>query len=1223
MNEFNPFDDLGITFGENENLKETRRDRNYMDLNKYNPFDMNENIKIDTNPEPEYQPDFTNNLVKIDNPKDLQITKELGIDLPEVMGDDEKQAYVDGLSKEDWKTWNNLKQEGYSFEWRKALLDNREDLYDITESGNKKYRSWNKSSLMQYLLNQQHDIIDLQEDVIHPWSESIQDWLNVYSSDLMNYSYDEIHNEQYNKVVDENDNNLVRLLKRWATVPDSLVKRWAAVAGWILLDLAWKAVNLIDALWSISSQAEWVLLNNIADERKGYDLVTNDPSKQSNIYWDYVQAVSDVMGTAFTMTYPMATWIISVLGTESDFASELMDAANNWIKGVFNRIDKKTGLDEFNKKYLTPEEQEIFRDNEAMATWVLFSSTAEQWLKWLSKTEVYKRFQQSLKYAKKTSKVWLKEWLRDLEETKNTLEQQPVWTEVSTPKGTKIWEITPEWLQTTPYWSLKILKNLAGSQLNWWIRWFKWAWESMKNKDKIVTRDPKAPVWELPVVKTPDVTDTKVTETPGENIKIENEIKETPKEEIKTPKKEVKVNNQVPTGKKVDTNENQIILEYIKKISNDLTGKKGWMNSDLYDKFTSSKDLQTEYVNTIDPYIRANGAENPAWVIDNQLTDFVDTVKNQLQDRINKNIDFRKWQIKYKVQIPESDKIQWEKDNTEIKDLIKILSKGPKESEKYLNYLLNLPKQKIQSFDKLIPDFSKNLGLIKDTLDITKAITSRDLLWKFLQFKSTRGSRNKNFIRKYLYKKLNEAYRKAWIQYNMKQIENILNQMSEEELVQLENEFKNGEVRPFESDAEVADLEEKWYMPNTWIKANQNINEIMDSIRPWTNKTTREYLKEKGVQLSLTDERWLRKIGWDIQAAYSARLDRILMKSEDNPYKGIIYHEFGHRVLDQLGTTQIMDIITHIAERDWITQGAAFERRAEYFRNYLEYNNIDGKKYLVKNLGKDIVSKINATMEKTKEEIWDLFDLNEWDKNINQILSEVKHDTPAWQDITSRRPEPLIKDMVGDAKPVRSEYLRTIDPNIEGVEIYPYFDKPIIIRFKDGSSKKWTDYRKTLTKEQLNEIDTYETGFIQEYVDEILGRDKWFKGEGKFDYDTLKNEKDLTDILTEESIKNVNSIMKSFDLDKLEAVNYMKSLRNIDPDIIWLVEKDGKICVKILLESFWERWEMSDRPGMQEIKTIPIEDFFVSPEEIKQLPEDLQKTIEKQKALSNLKENAN
>ena len=388
-------------------------------------------------------------------------------------------------------------------------------------------------------------------------------------------------------------------------------------------------------------------------------------------------------------------------------------------------------------------------------------------------------------------------------------------------------------------------------------------------------------------------------------------------------------------------------------------------------------------------------------------------------------------------------------------------------------------------------------------------------------------------------------------------------------------------------------------------------NEIMDSKRPGTNKTTREYLKEKGVQLSLTNERWLQKIGWNIQAAYSAKLDRILMKSENNPYKGIIYHEFGHRVLAQLGTTQIMDIITHIAERDGITQDAAFERRAEYFRNYLQYNNVDWKKYLIKNLGKDIASKINATMEKTKEEIWDLFDLDEWDKNINQIISDVKHDTPEGKDITSRRPEPIVNDMVPQSSPVRYEYLRTIDPNIDSVEIYPYFDKPIQIKFKDGSIQRWTEYRKTLTPEQLKEVDTYETDIIREFVDEQIGRNKGFKWEWNFNYDTLENEKNLTDILMDQSLKSFQQTKETLWLDAFETAGYLKSLKNIDPDIVWLVEKDWKLCVQVLFESYRERYELPDRPGMVEMKTIPIDEFFVLPEDIKQLPEDLQKLIKK------------
>ena len=1197
MNEFNPFDELWITF-DDDWLQETRRDRNYK--NKYNPFDMNKDIKVDLNTQPEYQPDFSQSLTNMNNPKDLQVAQELWIMIPEPMMEKEKQAYVDALSDEDWEIWQNLKDEWYSFEARKAMFDNREDLYDITEAWNKKFWSWNKNSFMQYLLDDRQDTVDFQEDVIHPWSQRIEDWLNVQSADLMNYSYDEIKQEMYNNAADPNDNNLVKWMRKQAVKPLASVKRWAAIAWWILFDLASKGVNLLDNLGNISTQLWSWWLNSIADERKGYDLIINDPEKEPTIYWSYVEWVADTMGIAFTSKFPIATWILTTIWSESDALWWLMEAANNWIEWVWKRVDEKTWIDKFNLKYLTPEEQEIFYNNQATATWILFAEATGEWFNKLSKTEAYQRLQQAIDYAKKTSKVGLREWVKEVQETKQIMEQQPEWTEFRTEWWTKVVEVTSNGVQTTPYWALRILQKLGGRQINWWIRWFEWFY---KNKNKLVTRDPNAPVWELPVVDIPEVKTEDWVKTPTE------EIKETPKEEIKTPESWVKTTSK-PVAKKVESSENQTIWEYIKKISNEISGKKGGMDKDLFEKFSSSPDLQNEYINTIDPYIRANGWEDPAWVIENQLNDFIETAKEQLQDRRNNNIDFRKWQMKYKVQIPESDKVKWEQDDKEIKNLIKILSKQSTDPEKFLNYLLNLPEEKIQGLNKFIPNFSKNLELIKDTLALTKAITSKDLLGKFLQYKSTWWTRRKNFIRRYLWKKINEAYKKAWIQRNMYEIENIINNMSEEELVQLENEIDNWWIRPYMSDAEFADLLDKWYTPWTWIPADQNIQEIMDSKRPWTNKTTREYLKEKWVQISLTDERWLQKIGWNIQAAYSAKLDRILMKSEKNPYKWIVYHEFGHRVLAQLGTTEIMDIITHIAKRDWITQDAAFERRAEYFRNYLQYNNIDWKKYLIKNLGDDIASKINATMEKTKEEIWDLFDLNEWDKNINQILSDVKHDTPKGKDITSRRPEPLIKEMVPDSAPVRYEYLRTIDPNIEAVEIYPYFDKPIQIRFKDGSTQRWTEYRKTLTSEQLKEIDTYETDIVREFVDEQTWRDKWFKWEWKFNYDTLQNEKDLTSLLMDESFKSFQQTKESLWLDAFETVNYLKSLQNIDPDILGIFEKDGQLYVKYRMESQWERYELPDRPGYVEVKEVPAKDYFTE-DELNQLPKDLVAKIKK------------
>jgi hypothetical protein len=49
------------------------------------------------------------------------------------MTDDAKQSYVDALSDEDWNTWNKLRTERYSFEARKALMENQDMLYDINE----------------------------------------------------------------------------------------------------------------------------------------------------------------------------------------------------------------------------------------------------------------------------------------------------------------------------------------------------------------------------------------------------------------------------------------------------------------------------------------------------------------------------------------------------------------------------------------------------------------------------------------------------------------------------------------------------------------------------------------------------------------------------------------------------------------------------------------------------------------------------------------------------------------------------------------------------------------------------------------------------------------------------------------------------------------------------------------------------------------------------------
>ena len=307
-----------------------------------------------------------------------------------------------------------------------------------------------------------------------------------------------------------------------------------------------------------------------------------------------------------------------------------------------------------------------------------------------------------------------------------------------------------------------------------------------------------------------------------------------------------------------------------------------------------------------------------------------------------------------------------------------------------------------------------------------------------------------------------------------------------------------------------------------------------------------------------------------------------------------------------------MDIISYIAKRDKITERAAFERRAEYMRNYMQYNNIDGKKYLIKNLGEDLASKVEAVTKKTKDEIWDLFDIkDEKEFEINEIMSDVKHQTPKWEDILSRRPEPLEQDQVWSREPVRWEYLKILDPNIKSVETSPYFGEEIRINFEDWKSMRRSDYRKTLTPEQLQEIDIYENNLIEEFVDEQMpiwkSRTKGKKGEGKFDYDKLENERDLDELVNPQTKSDlwIRGRMDSGEFNK-----YKDLLREEDPDILGLIEKDWQIYVKYLIDSNRERYELPDRPWYVEVKEVPAKDYFTE-EELNQLPKDLVSKIKK------------
>lgn len=138
---------------------------------------------------------------------------------------------------------------------------------------------------------------------------------------------------------------------------------------------------------------------------------------------------------------------------------------------------------------------------------------------------------------------------------------------------------------------------------------------------------------------------------------------------------------------------------------------------------------------------------------------------------------------------------------------------------------------------------------------------------------------------------------------------------------------------------------------------------------------------------------------------------------------------------------------------------------------------------------------------------------------------------------------------------------------------------------KDWKSLSWDEWKDTLSHDQFLKLYSSEDLFNLEK--EIRNQEKntnW--------RDDLKNE-----IMEAEAY---------FGEEKYET--YKKELKDIDPDIIWLVERDWQIYVKYLMESQRERWELPNRPWYLELKEVPAKDYFTE-EELKKLPKDLQDKI--------------
>ena len=1191
------------------------------------------------------QPRKVVNYDDIEQPKRLnvEVSQELWLDLDKdwSLNQNAVKEYVDALSEDDYQIWKQLKNEGYSLEARKALMENQDLLYDISEPGNKKYYSWNKSSIRQGLMNLVQESNILYEDSIHPWSISAQDWLNEQAMNLdEKYSWENIYGKNIERIDPYNntENALVRQGQIYATSVVSNLKREWVVLAKMGIQLASLWVNFFDNLVNLNLQWQANLVNPSQEkiDKYGYDAVTIDPNKRSTILGSYLQMVEDVFWVWFIAAYPVASFIFTELADSNPTADYLLSLVNGWFENVAEKIMDIGFVKKRSDKNLSEEDKEYLKRD--IAQWLFIVTTAIMWWWWkkFSQTEMYKNWETSLRVANEFWKRWASESLKKGKAIKDIIWEQPTWTELLNNKGKPIAVSTENGWQLTPRGSLNLLLDATGSYWKSFKEALIWRW---KYKDKhLVTRDPNAPVWELPWVPMVD------EKTPGEEIPVEEKpTQEIKTEEVKDIIEDVKETTK-PKLRKAATvtvtpkkTTGEWVSSFIKRVSNDIAWTEGWLNQELLTKLKSSSDLQNEYVNTIDPYLKANWSENPEWAIKDQLADFVETAKNQLDVRRWYNQDFRSWQMKYRTEIPETEKAQWSKEDADIKNLIKILNKSQDNPAQFLEYLLKLPQKTTEQFNKYIPNFSQNLALIKDTLDITKAITKPDLVDKFLSYKSGWGGRKKWFFKRMLYKYLRDTYRKAWVEFNQKRINELLNNMSEEQFMELEDVINAGwdDLPSF--------MKEDFYNQIVWYDKRQSFMWLSDNqIENIKNAKPEEIYKEllrQGYQdfsdssKPFKTEEDIRNFKlsnwmtvWEIADAFKlsfkpAIFEKLGIQGKADLVNMIVYfnqnlselyaqfawHEIGHHLLWALTTAEYLDLMEWFSKATQslkeykkgvnISQYPSLAKSQLWATEYLPdlitatltYGDINWlASYLQPYLSESLGKKVTKILNEVGKNLWD---------NFSSVLVN-------WKEFNPRNEITNLIDKIGDTKIQeapkydilpktnkgigynnRLKSFQKIDSNVKWWDIdldknSSHFGE-FTIELKDGKKLSWEEYKNTLSSEQKKNL--------------------------------YKSDYELSEWIKDQIIEWEESLPE-FWKEGNKYQEYKDIIRDVDPDIVGLIDKDWELYVQVLQESMRERWELPDRPWMLELKTIPGYEFFTE-EQISKFPKELQDLINTDKWL--------
>lgn len=1178
------------------------------------------------------------------NIKDVEVSNELWLDLDTTLEQNAQaaQEYVDSLSEEDYKTWRNLRKEWYSISAAKTLLENQDLLYDISKPGANKYLS-NKPSLTNTLTNIAQKYNIGYEQTLHPWNESIQNYLDQGTARLEeNLGKENLMNNWIEK-----NNPYWKMSPRMAESSINTYENFANIAqipkvGWeILLSLWWAWVNAIDQwLNRIGIIGGWIM--NTINEKRGSDkrVEINYGEDRSNLLGSYIQSARDIMWAWLTVEYPIVTYIFSMLWAAQTDRKTLMERVDWWFDNLIWKLLDLDVIENWMDNNLNEADQEALKEDIKYSLYRAAAKITGWTWKKISRSKAVRNFET---VSKMVDNYWRRNAKLEMKKNYNlrkAASQEPIWTEVLNEKGKTIARSTPEWAEFTPYW--------AADTLVAWGKWYiKGAGEAiasyLKNKNRqILPRDPNAPVWELPEIGINKPVTWEVTPKNEEPVAVEEVVEETPKVSRKT--QTVLKTAEKPTGEWVGT--------FIKRVTNELAGTEWWLDSTLIEKLKTSKDLQNEFINTIDPYLKSWWAENPSWVISEQLADLVDSAKIALETKRENNMTFRKWQRQYWVQIPESEKISQRVEDLQIKELIKLLERSQDNPEKFLEYLMKLPEEKMKYMNQLIPDFSNHLQLVKDTLDITKAITKPDIVDKFLSFKSWWWNRRKWFIKKLVYQKLRDAYQRAWVQGNLRDIENMLNNLSEEEMIQLEESLGENDLPWF--------MKEDFFSQIIWAEERaafkwESWNPLLDiqkrSPKEVFNQLIQEwYIDESGDLKPFKTEKdilnFKLKNGqtvWEIADAFRLSFEprifqKLGMEWQADLARWIIYyrnnisdlyaqfaaHEIGHQLMWWLTTSEYMDLLEWLSKatenlkeykeyrRVWMSWFIkqyptdykslsksmvwALEYAPDMFANLLTYWDINWlASYLQPYLSEQLWAKVKNILEEVGKKLWDNLSTvlvngkeftprEEMEKLINKLQDKETQEAPK---------NDLIKEYNGGVwYENRLKSFQKVDPNVKWWDMDLTIDSPtfwqFMIELKDGTKLSWEDYKNTLSEEVR----------------------KW-----------LYREEKLVDSTRKDLLKDASDLPEYWNDGKYDQ--YKETLRNIDPDIVGLREKDWKLCVDVLWESYRERWELPDRPGMQELKTIPIDEFFVFPEDIKKLPKDLQEIIDKQKALSNNEQNAN